>query len=53
MRVERLLESNWRTKEGCWSGRRNRRNLEGGRNRQYLNASVWMDGWRGSLGSGD
>lgn len=21
------LESNWRTKEGCWSGRRNCRNL--------------------------
>lgn len=23
------LESNWKTKEGCWSGRRNCRNLEG------------------------
>lgn len=47
-RVERgLLESNWRTKEGCWSTRGNCRNLGGGK------ASIWMDGWRGSLGSGD
>lgn len=30
MRAEGPLESNWRTKEGCWSGRRNCRNLGGG-----------------------
>lgn len=43
------LESNWRTKEGCWSVRRNCRNLGGqGEKRQYLNG--WLEGKLGIWG---
>lgn len=50
MRAGEPLESNWRTKEGCWSAGRNCRNLGGGRGGkcQYLNG--WLEGKLGIWG---